>query len=837
MSKKKVPAKKQVVKIKSTQMFSPVRDVRDGIIITKDGRFIKLMEFSPINFSLRSADERAGIIDAFAAAVKLLPSNAQWKVLSNSADVTPYVDKIKAQMETEDNESCKELQRDQINLINRLGARGGVSRRFLVAFEYEMPSGITRRPSFAEIRSDLETIALRIAGFLEPIGNIVLSPAGDDRYTIETLYSIFCRRESQEVGFEERMTDVVTRYMADNSVNLNDDSSYIPINDFICPHEIDSEISPQYITVDGLYYSFGYIPSGCYPTRAVGGWLSMLINFGIGVDCDVYLSKQNPAAMAPKLQYSIRYNRIKARETEDSAAGYDELLDAIDSGFYLRQGIASGEDFIYFSVMLTVCARSAEELEMKMKALKAYLGTQNLKLKPCLFQQEDAFLCSLPLCRLTPNIQRKSRRNILTSSMASAYPFVSFEVADPNGIMYGVNLSNNSLVFIDNFDTSQYKNANMCLLGTSGSGKTYTLQCMGLRMRQQKTQVFIIAPVKGHEFKRACEAIGGQYIKIAPGSGQNINIMEIRKIDDSIAKLLGGDAGMKEDSILAQKIQQIHTFMSLIIPDISHEERQQLDEALVKTYAKFGISHRNRSLIDPATGNYKKMPILGDLHTQLGTMGDPARRLYNILTRYVTGSAKSFNAQTNVSLDNGYVVIDLSALTDEMRSLGMYTALTYVYDTARADITRKKAIIVDEAWYLREAMGFLIEIFKVIRGYGGAAIAATQDMQDFFSYKDGQFGRAIINNAKTKIILGMEQDETAYVAETLDLSTEEVQKITQFTRGQALIVSNSNHLAVSIEASQAENDLITTDREQLAAIAERKAREQAYHNAKPQGNQ
>lgn len=820
--------KRQVVKIKSTQMFSPVRDVRDGIIVTKDGRFIKLLEFSPINFGLRSSAEQDGIIDAFCSAVKLMPRNTQWKVLSNPANIAPFVDKIRQDMSTEDNENCRELQQDQIELITHMGARGGVSRRFFVALEYEEPDGMSRRPSFDEIRAELETTALRIASFLEPVGNMVLSPAGDDRYTIETLYSIFCRSESLQSGFEERMADVVSRYMADDAVRIDDNDSYIPINDFISPHEIDFSISPKYIVVDDMYYSFGYLPSACYPTKAVGGWLSVLINFGIGVDCDVFLSKANPATMEQKLQYSIRYNRVKARSTEESAAGYEELLDAIDSGFYLRQGIANGEDFIYFSVLLTVCAGSEDELTDKWKALRAYLGTQGLKLKQCLFQQEEAFLSSIPLCSLAKNIQQKSRRNILSSAMASAYPFVSFEVADPSGIMLGVNNNNNSLVFIDNFDTSQYKNANMCLLGASGSGKTYTLQCMALRMRQQKTQVIIIAPVKGHEFKRACEAIGGQYIKIAPGSGQNINIMEIRKTDDTVAKLLGGEAGMKEESILAQKIQQIHTAISLIIPDMSYEERQQLDEALVKTYAKFGISHRNRSLIDPATGNYKKMPILGDLHTQLGQMGEPAKRLYNILTRYVKGSAKSFNAQTNVDLDNSYVVIDLSSLNSEMLSLGMHTALCYAYDTARADITKKKAIIVDEAWYLRSAMGFLVEIFKVIRGYGGAAIAATQDMQDFFSYKDGIPGKAIISNAKTKIVLGMEQDEASYVSDILGLSARETQQITRFKRGQALIVSNTNHLVVNIKASQAENDLITTDRAELADIARRKAREKAY---------
>lgn len=824
--KEKTPPK-QIVKVKSTQMFSPVRDVKDGIIITKDGRFVKLMEFTPINFNLRSATERDAIVNTFASAIKMMPNSAQWKIISMPADVNHYVGKIRAEMSTEADANCLELQRQQIRLIQRLGSSGGVSRRFVVAFEYEQPPGLMKRPPFEEIRADLEMTARRIADVLEPCGNEVTNEPGDDIHALELLYTVFCREEATNSTFEKRLTNVVARYMANNDYDPDNENAYIPVNDLICPKEIDAATSPNYIVVDGTYYSFGYIPSAAYPVRAVGGWMSVLINFGIGIDVDLFMKKQNITTVQNKLNYSIRYNRVKARDTEDSAAGYDELMNQIDAGFYLRRGISNGEDFIYMSTLLTVSASSAKELRDKTSALKVFLATQGLKIKFCLFQQEKAFLSSLPLCKLDPSIYRKSRRNVLTTSLASAYPFVAFEVADPNGIMYGLNTSNNSLVFIDNFNTHQYKNANMCILGTSGAGKTYTLQTMALRMRQQKTQVFIIAPEKGHEFQRACEAIGGQFITLTAGSAQNINIMEIRKRDDTASRLIDGEGGTKE-SILARKIQQLHTFMSLVLPDITYEERQQLDEALIKTYSKFGISFRNRSLTDPETGKYRTMPILGDLRKTLGDMGNPAQRLYNVLGRFVSGSAKSFNAPTNVDLDNKFVVLNLSSLSKELLPIGMFIALDYVYDKAKEDRTSRKAIFIDEAWLLRDAQNFVVEVFKLIRGYGGAAIAATQDMQDFFSFDGGKFGKAVINNAKTKIMLQMEQDEAEFVAETLSLTAREIQKIIGFKRGECLIVSNSNHITVKVEASPFEHDLITTDRDDLQRIAEQHARAMAF---------
>ena len=179
-------------------------------------------------------------------------------------------------------------------------------------------------------------------------------------------------------------------------------------------------------------------------------------------------------------------------------------------------------------------------------------------------------------------------------------------------------------------------------------------------------------------------------------------------------------------------------------------------------------------------------------------------------------------------MDNKYIVLDISDLTKEMLPIGMFIVLDYVYDKAREDRTARKEIFVDEAWVLLGAYTFLMEIFKVIRGYGGAAIAATQDMQDFFAFDGGCFGKAVINNAKTKLIMQMEQDEAEFVKETLDLTEREVQQITRFKRGEGLIVSNSNHVLVSIKASQLENDLITTDREQLKRLADQKRREKEF---------
>ena len=202
----------------------------------------------------------------------------------------------------------------------------------------------------------------------------------------------------------------------------------------------------------------------------------------------------------------------------------------------------------------------------------------------------------MPFLKMDSSLEKKSRRNVLTSGAASTYMFTSFEMSDDTGVLLGVNRHNNSLCIVDLFNTKKNKNANLTLLGTSGAGKTFTMQLLALRMRMRGIQCYIIAPIKGHEFRRACNKVGGQYIKIAPGSPHCINVMQIRHTTSPAMDLIDEMDYSENNSMLASKIQQLMIFFSLLIPDMSNEEEQMMDEALIKTYADFGITHDNDSV-------------------------------------------------------------------------------------------------------------------------------------------------------------------------------------------------------------------------------------------------
>ena len=801
----------------STEELIPVKDIRNGIVELTDGRYIKILEVEPINFLLRSVREQKGIIYSFASWLKISPVKIQIKVLTKKADISKHLNAIERDMERERDPKCRELQQDYYNLIKTIGSREAITRRFLVIFEYE-PTFNNRKSDYAEVVSTLETAARTAKQYFLHCDNVVITHENENEFLLDVLYTIYNRETCEAVPASKRIQDLQVKQAVSRGP-IKD----ITIQQVLAPECVDLSHG-SYIIMDGIYHAYLVVPSSGYSSRVVAGWTSILVNAGEGIDVDFFFQREPKDRIQAKLGQQIRINRSRIKDTSDTNTDFDDIEGAIKSGYFLKQGLANYEDFFYASILITVTADTLENLEWRIAEVRRLMVSQDMDVTVCHFRQEMAMNSVMPLCRLEKRLFERSKRNMLTSSVASCYPFTSYEMSDENGILLGVNKHNNSLVIVDIFNSRVYKNANMAILGTSGAGKTFTMQLMALRMRRKGTQVFIIAPLKGHEFLRACRNVGGEFISISPASRQCINIMEIRRVDQTANAII--DGVINENSILARKIQQLHIFFSLLIPDMTHEEKQLLDETLIHTYAQKGITHDNDSLIDPEDPNrYREMPLLGDVY-ELLMQSDETRRLGNILNRLVHGSAKTFNQHTNVNLNSPYTVLDISELTGDLLTVGMFVALDYVWDKAKEDRTKEKAIFIDEIWQLvgsgsnTLAAEFCLEIFKIIRGYGGAAIAATQDLNDFFALEGGKYGKGIINNAKTKIILNLEDDEAVRVQDTLKLTDAEITNITRFERGNGLISTNSNHITVEFKASQLEKQLITTDRYELSRILE-----------------
>lgn len=832
-SAKRKAGKRKPEKLSFTQDFIPIKNLEHGIIETTDGRYIKILEIEPINFMLRSEEEQYEIICSFASWLKISPVHLQFKSITRKADSDKHIAMLRKEIETEESEQCKKLSEGYIRLIKDVGSREALTRRFFLIFRYEELRR-NENSDYGQICSTLLTAEQNARAYFMQCGNNILQPKDPDEATAEILYMFFNRRSCVEEPFHSRVDRIVLDTMAaKNKVIGIDPVPHIRMAHFIAPRGIDLT-HRNYIIMDGLYYSFLYIKGNGYPNKVRAGWMSSLINAGEGIDVDVFLRRENRSKTIDKVAQRIRLNRTKLKSMQDTSTDYEELAGSIQAGYFIKQGIANyNEDLFYMSVFVTVSARTYEELMWRKQQMTDMLKSMDMYVSDCSFQQEDALRTVMPFLQISLKLEKKSKRNVLTSGAASTYMFTSFEMSDDTGVLLGINRHNNSLCIVDLFDTKKNKNANLNLLGTSGAGKTFTMQLLALRMRMRGIQCYIIAPIKGHEFRRACNRIGGQFIKIAPGSPHCINIMEIRHTISPEMELIDELDYSEMDSLLAQKIQQLMIFFSLLIPDMTNEEEQMLDEALIRTYGKFGITHDNDSVYEDRNAvppKMKTMPILGDLHEEL-QKNEMTKRIAVIVSRFVTGSAQSFNQQTNVDLSNKYIVLDLSELKGKLLPVGMMIALDYVWDKIKSDRTKKKAIMIDEIWQLigagsnRMAAEFCLEIFKIIRGFGGAAISATQDLSDFFGLEDGRYGRAIINNSKNKIILNLEPDEAEFVRDTLKLTKTEIRSITRFERGEALICSNNSKVPVIIKASKEEQEMITTDRAELEAILKERQQE------------
>ena len=542
--------------------YMPIEKIKNGVVYTKDKRYIKIMEIAPINFLLRSAAEQRGIIYSFFSWLKISPVRIQCKVLTRRAEISRHIETVRREMAQESNAPCRRMQEDYLRFVGQVGAREAVTRRFFLIFEYE-PWGAPRRgEEESEAVAALQGVVRTAAAYLRQCGNEVLLPDNEDEAAVEMLYTLLCRAESAEKPLADKAREVTASYLTHGR-----DADRIPAPEFFAPRRIDFTHG-RFVAIDGTYYAWLLIPSDGYKARVSAGWLSLLVNAGDGIDLDLFLERQPKERIVQKVGQQLRINRSKLKDASDTNTDFDDIDSAIQSGYYLKQGLANNEDLYYMSLLITVTAPGRELLEWKIAEVQKLLLSQDMRAVPCTFRQKQAFLSSLPLAAPDKGLFGRSKRNLLTSGAAGCYPFVSYEMCDDNGILLGINKYNRSLIIVDLFNSAVYKNANMAILGTSGAGKTFTMQLMALRMRRKGIPVFIIAPLKGHEFHRACANMGGSFIQISPASPHCINVMEIHRVDRSVNDLIdGADIQLSE---LTEKIQRLHIFFSLLIPDMTH---------------------------------------------------------------------------------------------------------------------------------------------------------------------------------------------------------------------------------------------------------------------------
>ncbi len=628
------------------------------------------------------------------------------------------------------------------------------------------------------------------------------------------LYEFYNRKSSYNHPFPQHLAVIDEDYK--ETIGWDED---VPINAYITPKVIDMR-SSRYVIMDGTYYTFLMISAKGFPVENIKGWMSLFVNMGEGIDTDLYYERMPKDSMANRISTKLKFNNASLSNKRDMTQNTENIRGAVQSGQYMLQNLRGSEDFYYFNLMITVTASSYDAMMYKRKEVMKLLKSMDYRYDTCILKQDQCFYSYMPFHGLTRSLRISTRRNVLTNGLASAYPFTSFEMSDQGGVVMGLNDENNSLLLLNLFNTALYKNANMIVLGSTGAGKTYTSLLLCERSRLCQIPIILITPMKAHETSRLCNQFGGTFISM---NVSHINPMEIRIADTPDDDVL--DEGYSKTPMLMQKSSFLQKLCTVRLPDITYDELQLVDTAIINTYQKFGITFDDDSLFNP-DGSHKKMPLLKDFQDALYDVG--CERVARVLNPLIMGSASHFNHQTDVNLDNPFTILSIADMPKDMRELGLLIAVDFAYAKAKENRTKRKFIVFEEFWDLVGTNATDVtaaqstEVFKIIRGYGGGAIAITQDVSDLMAYQDGKFGKGILSACKTKIVLNLEPKEARAVQDALELTDSEIEKIINLEKGKGMLIANNNNVMVNFKSTPMEHDLITTDRADLERIAKQK---------------
>lgn len=531
------------------------------------------------------------------------------------------------------------------------------------------------------------------------------------------------------------------------------------------------EETPDHLVIDGVYIRTLFI-SG-YPFVANSGWLDSVINFNHDCDISYHVHEVNALSALPKLHRKI--TELESTKRAMIRAGKivgSEITDPLESAIELRDKIQRGQEKL-FQMSIYVCLRadSLEELNKTTKLLESTLSARLFYSKAARYQQLEALQSILP--RGEDILSQK--RNLDSSSAALTFPFMSSELVQESGILYGVNKSNNSLVILDRFSLH---NANSIVFAQSGSGKSYTTKVEILRQLMQGTKVIVIDPER--EYKRLSESVGGTYIKLSAKSKEKINPFDLATT-------------FHDASDLSEHAQDLTEVISLMAEGLSPREKAAVDKAIIRVYKQ----------------NKDKQPLLEDLYAELQTLGQ--MKLCERLEKYISGSlADVFNEQTNIKLDNRLVIFDIKDLPETLRQIMMLIISNFVQNQVKAK-PEKRLLIIDEGWLLlehEESARFVAGLVRRARKYYLGVSIISQQANDFLH---SDYGRAIASQSALRILMRQDTTTIKDVASEFHLSEYEESFLLTCERGDALIIADQNHVAVKVVASDKEHPLITTN--------------------------
>ncbi len=582
----------------------------------------------------------------------------------------------------------------------------------------------------------------------------------------------------------------------------------ISIRDLIAPASF--QVNPNFLKLGDTYVRTLFIVS--YPRYVGVGWASPIINFNWMIDIAMYFYPVDAAVILKQLKKKV--GEVEAQLSLDREKGKprDPLREtALQDMEKLRDDLTQGiEHFFQFGFYCTMYATTKEELDRVSEDIESLFGSRLIHTKKGYFQTEQGFNSTLPLS----NDELQITFNMSTSPIASSFPFTSSDLTSDNGILYGINRHNNSLILFDRFSL---QNANGVVFATSGAGKSYAVKLEIIRSMMLGIDVIVIDPEM--EYKTLSDAVGGTYVNVSLSSESKINPFDLPRATTT-------DQGV--DDIIRSAVITTKGLLRIMIGTpqgeagvvgFTPEEDAVLDRAIIEAYAKQDIT------VDSDLAKVKP-PVMQDVQNVLEGMTGSAGLVERIL-KYTEGTfAGLFNSPTTVETKNQLVVFSVRDLEDELRPMAIYNIISYIWNVVRSE-RKKRMLIVDEAWWLmqhEDSAKFMFGIVKRGRKYYLGVTTITQDVNDFLT---SPYGQAIVTNSSLQLLMKQSPASADLVQRTFHLTDAEKYLLLESGVGQGIFFAGNKHAAIQVVASYAEDQLVTTNPEQLLELeAERRAFEQ-----------
>lgn len=822
-----------------TQDYVDVIDIQDGFIFTNDNRIIKIVEICPINYAMKSPTEQEAIMAGWRKWLRECPTRFTIKCTTRQTPTDQYTNAFQDKRAKEKSQKVIDRIDDHCRFVSSLGSGQSIEHKFYLIIEYERTEFDTSDTLEEKLQLFREQVLTVISG-LQLLGNTILRQENPTKEVCEFLYNHYNRALIRGESFEDRLKryDHDVQYI--NNAYGDDNFKNIYIKDILAPISMNTSESPDYMLIDGMYYSYYYIKANEYPNHMdTFGWLAGLINLKYGIEVDLFFEKKELDETLKKMRRKTRLTRLKLKDRSSTAADYEEVEGSYAALNYARNRIKEcGDEPFDMYILITVCAYTIRDLLQKKKDLTRYAQREEFGLGQFRYTQEDGFLSTAPLNKLTKRAAQRSRHNILTEVITAAYPFTTFALNDENGILIGQHLNNRSLVIYDPFDSRKYANANMTIFGGSGRGKTFTLLTVTTRLRYKGVRSFILSPDKQDEFRRTCTEIDGEFVDVSTSANTRLNPFDIWPITSEADMIINDKTG-NETSWLINKITALDRWVNMMVEGLNQEDRARIKNCIYQMYNKKGITENNDSLYkDIITKEMKDMPTYSDFVEELKNDPLVPKQAITVYEQFVTGIYKNLNGPTNVDLDNKYIVFGMEHLSGELQAAMMFIILDFIWSVAKSDKTENKAIVIDEGSLLvngkDEQVGdFVVEIFRMIRGYGGSAIFATQTIADLYK-NGGEFGNVIQSCAHSHILMGMESSDVDLIKDALGLSDNEATEVSSFSveqKGMALLCAGAIHIPISVRASETEKMMFDTSSQGLRKLKELREKQKVQNES------